>query len=297
MTYLYASASIQTRYKHGIGPTALALLADNITRHLAQRERFTVHLDGWYSASSKHFCRINDKENDRTVKALEDTVRNRFAGPFGTDVVRTATSNLLIRFVPHDEWHPEPTAAPGPPVLATCDASYRELHHARAGIAVNGTATTVDLAPAGDVGSTGSEFLAVCLALLAAVGQRSPLTVCSDSAQAVREGRLLREGQTPAWLYRHGNQVAQRVALSAMSASRLRPVHIEKVPRKDVGAAHDAAYPDAASNSALTMRNWAARQGTRLSWVDHQRGLDWGAPSTPAFLERRTVIAAGPIWA
>ncbi|RZU28248.1 hypothetical protein EV284_6414 [Streptomyces sp. BK022] len=296
MAYLYASASIQVRYMHGIGPTALALLADTVTRHLVQRERFTVHLDGWYPPKSRHFRWMNDKENDRTVKSLEDTVRNRFPGPFGIDVVQTAKSNLLIRFVPHDEWHPEPAAAPGPPVLATSDASYRGPHHARAGIAVNGTATTIDLAPAGHIDSNGYEFLAVCLALLTAVGERSPLTVRSDSTEAVREGRFLREGQMPSWVYRHGNEVVQRVAASAMSASRLRPVRIEHVPRENVAAAHYAAF-SAAGECPMAMRSWATRQGMPLSWVDAQRGLDSRAPSKPAFVERRTVIAAGPIWA
>ncbi|WP_405814566.1 hypothetical protein OG241_08195 [Streptomyces sp. NBC_01390] len=286
MPYLYASAviSISPRMA-GLGPTTLALLADMVTERLNLRERFTVYLDWrrWTAVHLRGDCALKAR---RVASSLIAAVRCRpSSAGLHAKMISHNRFQLVLRFTPADEWHPA-TSLPGQPLTVVCDASFVDARNVRAGIATGDTVTTVDLSGTGCDRSSNAEFLTLCLALLTGVRERGPLTVYADETEAVRAGLLLREGQFPPWVYRHGDDLTQRITLAAMTACRLRPVHIEHLPRERVGQAHQAADATIANAYMLSPRTWAVRQGMNLSWLDSQRGLDHHVPATRLFQSR-----------
>lgn len=286
MPYLYASAVINVHPRRvPLGPTALALLADTVTRHLAQRERFTVYLDwrGWWRG---YLRQASARYAEVAAHTITQAVRARAPGrDISIEQLGHNRFSLVLRFVPADEWHPRPAGAGGQPVTVYCDASEAS-GHVRGGIAASDHTVTVDLDATGINRNSDAEFLTVCLALLTAAGQNSPLTVYADETEAVRAGRLLYDGQIPPWVYRHGTDLTQRIVVAAMTASRLRPVHIEHTTRNRVHQAHVAADATVANEYMLSPNTWATRQGINLSWEDRQRGLDRYVPARPPFQSR-----------
>jgi hypothetical protein len=278
-----------------IGPTALALLADTVTRHLGQRERFTLYLD--YRAWTRSYLRRSAAlQAQEGAQSLIDAIQARAHRPsYRVQTIDHNRFSLVVRFVPDNEWHPSPADAPGAPLTVFCDASVAD-GQARGGIATGKEAVTLDLAATQCTRSSDAELLTLCLAMLTAADQRSPLTVYADETEAVHAAQLLRDGQIPPWVYRHGDDLVQRITVAAMTASRLRSVTIVHLPRDQVAAAHAAAYAGVPHEHMLSPRTWAARQGIGLSWIDAQRGLDRDAPSKPLFQSRTEALRTGPLW-
>ncbi|MDX3020134.1 hypothetical protein [Streptomyces acidiscabies] len=200
MPYLYASAVINVKPQRApLGPTTLTVLTDAITRHLTQRERFTVYFD-W-----RHWTKSNRRRSSAVhARVAAHTIAHHVrSGPAGRTMrVQSLEHNKyspVMRFMPDDEWHPAPTDEPGFPITVHCDASLARVQgeQVRGGIAVGKETYTVDLSAAGITRSANAEFLTVCLALLTGARERSPLTVYADETEAVRAGKLLREGQIP----------------------------------------------------------------------------------------------------
>lgn len=286
MPYLYASAVIMIQPRRiALGPTALQYLADTVMWHLDQQERFTLYFDWRYWDSKPHWRRGCARQAQVAAYTIEEAVRSCYPYPIAVEWVEHNRFSLAARFVPANEWHPAPPVRPGPPVTLYCDAS-RTDEQVRGGIAVAGTTYTIDLTDTGITRSSDAEFLTVCLALLTAAGERSPLTVYADQTEAVCAGQMLGEGLMPRWVYLHGSELAQRIVVAAMTASRLRPIRVEQIPRNQVHRAHVAADATVTNEHMLTSRNWARRQGLPLSWKDWQRGLNRCVYSSPAFQAR-----------
>ncbi|MFE0400239.1 ribonuclease H family protein [Paenibacillus lactis] len=290
MPYLWASAAVSVSpWRLALAPTALSLLADTVSAHLAARERFTVYFDWRYSVTWSQQRKQCARRAHEAAEVLRHAIETRNPAREMTVETICYSSCSLVRFVPTDEWHPEPGAAPGPPQSVLCDASYKKQpHESRAGLSLdNREIVAIDLLQAAPRDSSQAEFLAVCLALLTGADARGPLTVYSDEKGAVHDARLLHRGQMPAWLYWHGNDLAVRIAVAAMTAVRLRQVTIEWRPRAFVGQAHRAASLSKPDGSPWAPRKWAARQGVPLSWHDRQRGLDHDGYERPPFVCRR----------
>lgn len=296
VAYLFASAVVRVRPRQpAVGPTALTLLTDTVIRHLALQERFTLYLD-WRRWTQSGLRRSAAIQAEAGMHAVVHAVAGRTGSKgYRVQVDRHNRVSLIVRFVPDDEWHPSPVADPGPPVTVYCDASV-VTGQARAGIVADGQPVTVDLSTLVSERSSEAELLAVCLGLLTAAGDHSPLTVYADETEAVRAGALLYEGQLPPWVYRHGSDLVQRIMVAAMTASRLRQVKVVHLPRDEVAAAHEAANAATPHEYMLSPRTWAARQGVRLSWIDAQRGLDRDVPSKPLFQSRAHALRSGPLW-
>lgn len=277
MTYLWASADVDMtgwRSPRDLGPTAASALAEQAAAHLRRRERFTVCL---HKRAPLH---ANRTEFRRHVRQLADTLttslHQRHPGLCTEHrLVPCGRFSQALQLLPADEWHPDRHKNGTTPYRVQCDASWRNADHARVGIVgAKRINVAIDLAHCATRSSGQAEFLGLCLAVLTGLGDRTPLLVHGDEETAVAEARRLYDGILPSWLHHQDNSLAQRLAIAATTAMRLRPVSIRQVPRRkvhwaDVAAGHKSDHP----GGLMQPKTWANRQGIRLSWYDEHRGL------------------------
>ncbi|MFD3422602.1 RNase H family protein [Streptomyces decoyicus] len=210
----------------------------------------------------------------------------------------------VLRLVPEQEWHP-PCAVQTGEVTVQCDASFSpRTHDARAGIVAEGTVRTVDLRTVKASSCNHAEFFALCLAMLTAAADRRALCVYSDSRAAIQDARRLYGGLLPGWLVGHNEYdeqdgLAVRLAIAAMTSTRLRPVQVRWAHRGMVRAAHHAASLMKMPGEMMLPRTWARQQGIHLSWNDEQRSVARPGRRTavhPEFLHRHSVRPSCGSW-
>lgn len=275
--YLWASADVDLThwrpgYRDHLGPTTLTWLADETAANLIHKQRFTVH-----------FGRRSKKSDPGTfhglARKIADTlltsVRQRHPELCFDERFRIISrTSAVLQFIPRQEWHPDFHRTDTAPRVVSCDASWKDSAHVRAGITGDRKASvSINLAPAHPHTSGQAEFLGVCLAMLTGAAERIPLLVRCDNTSAVAEAHLLGKGIMPSWMYRESTELAQRIAIAAMTSMRIRPVVVKQVQRAGVSRAHEAAAYHAPEIEVLHPRTWAKKQGTPLGWLDVDRGL------------------------
>lgn len=285
MTYLWASAAVDVDWRiwqPALGDGALVFLSDTAAAHLERRERYTLHISKHYTSQHPYRVERAAQQALAAVQDLTDTLHER--RPELQFTARTLAPNrktTVLQLIPADERHPTVAPATTTPLTVQCDASWPGTQHARAGITYLGASVSIDLGQAETQGNPEAEFLALCLALLTGAADRTPLAVQGDETSAVRDARLLHEGLLPGWIYHHGNHLAQRLAIAAMTAVRMRPATIDHVPREKLPTAHLAAAHATFRPDLLHPRTWARKQGIALSWYDNERGLGKNGPNFP----------------
>lgn len=289
--YLWASAAVDIPSRgHGIGPTALAHLVHRAARHLAHRERYTIHLNHRHRpddlADIDLLPELFAGARRQTLQAAHEVIGSlRWGHPhldFTPELVALSGKTSILRLLPVGEWHPTRVFAAAEPLLVQCDASWPSSRRARAGIVRPGIeSVSIDLSATQTRGNPQAEFLGLCLALLTDATNLTPLRVQCDETSAVRDARLLYEGHLPAWVYRSDNDLTLRITVTAMTAVRLRPVAIEHVPRQQLRPAHEAASYATFQPDLLHPKSWARKQGIPLSMYDKDRGLDHNGTQHP----------------
>ena len=275
MAYLWASSSITLDHtrRFAASPTTLTLIAEKAADHLRCGARYTLYADKCGNRSTNG--------RDRRCKQIALHAFGELLGVLrrhGPDLVfeprlmpSTARFESLV-LDPVPMWHPPRWSTGAPPLYVQCDASFLRPNEVRAGIFVDGASYAVDLSDARPPTSTAAEFLAGCLGLITGVGDRAPLTVRNDAETVVPEVAALQEGQLPQWLRYSGTALAHRIAITAITASRLRPVCVEHGLRETVQDAHQAAYYQTPRGVlGMTAQGWSRRQGIPLDWYDRRR--------------------------
>ncbi|WP_327359730.1 hypothetical protein [Streptomyces sp. NBC_01304] len=272
-----------------LGPTALAWLADTAADHLARGERFTVYLPLGYRKTRSETLEARQVRAEATIADLVGNLRLRHPRvEFDHRRLDVARFQINLVLTPAHEWHPTPDHETPDPLTVRSDASFADDGRARAGISITARRRSyaVDLSGMGLEGSAQAEFIALALAMLVGVSERTPLTVLGDEETAIRHARLLHTGQMPLWVVESGSDLAQRIAVAAMTAVRLRHVHIRHVQRRYVERAHTEAAVNVAHGSLVQPRNFARHQGIQLSWYDKARGLVRHMPNIPVAAHR-----------
>lgn len=257
-----------------LGPSALDYLTTSAVTHLKRSERFSLCIDRGISLPLGHPPVALERLARDVAKTMTSTIRHKDPGIDFTTCNRTyGRHSVYVQFIPADEWHPEPTARTKP-ALIECDASWRSPQQARAGIARAGNrVVTVDLALLEARSSIHAEYFGLCLAMLTGISERLPLLISCDSEAVVDFSQLITEGLVPPWIHSGANDLAQRLAIAAMTCAHLRPVTVQWVPRRKVTKADSAARYDDPSRQALNPKTWANYQGMPLSWLDKDRGV------------------------
>lgn len=272
-SYLWASADIDLsdwHYDH-LGPTTYTWLAHDAAENLTRRQRFTVHFGRRRPKSDPGSFHRRARD---IADSLASSIRQRHPALHFDERFRIiGRASVALQLIPHQEWHPEFHRTSAPPRIVSCDASWSDSRHVRAGISIDKKSFSINLAPAEPRISSQAEFLGVCLAMLTNTAERTPLLVRCDSINAVTEAQYLGKGIMPSWMYRESGDVAQRLAIAAMTSMRLRPVIVKHVPRTRTTKAHEAATYHAPETGVFHIRTWAKKQGIPLSWYDVDRGL------------------------
>lgn len=279
-SYLWASAAIDlttwgTRGPDTFGSTTLTYLANEVAIHLRRAERYTLCLYSAYvDRNTKRVEAFRTRARD-AAEAITAAVRLRHPGlDFTPQIFQYNRACTILRLLPADEWHPAREETGAEPLAIQCDSSWKSIDQTRAGITwSHDTEIRINLSPAAPASNVQAEFLALALATLTQVRDRTPLDITADQKEAVRAVSLLSKGIMPPWMYTESSDLAQRIVIAAMTSMRLRPVTIRWAKRTQVFRADKIAAWDGPLTDILAPTTWAKRQGMPLTWVDKDRGL------------------------